>query len=227
MAIERRFGKKTRGVRSTGNRERRAKVLLVLGGIRTEADYFNWIKKALATPGLHVEIEGQGWDPETLFEHAIALKQADERLARKERDPANAYDAVWVVTDVDDFYDHLMRIRPRQDATGVQIAITNPCFESWLNMHHDSSAAPVDRFQAQRRAKELGVVEHANPKRIIPAALEGRYEVAAETARGLATRHENNGTVFPHDSPSTSVDQIVGYLVNRARASAPQLVVNI
>lgn len=223
MAIERSFGEKTGRSRSTGKRERRAKVLLVLGGIRTEAGYFNWVKKALATPGLHIEIEDQGWDPETLFEHAIALKKADQRTARKERDPANTYDAVWVVADVDEFVEHLVRIRQRQDATGVQIAITNPCFESWLNMHHDSSAAPVDRFQAQRRAKELGVVETQNPKRVVTAALEGRFATAAETARRLATRHENNDTLFPHDSPSTSVDQIVGYLIERARASVPQL----
>ena len=223
MAIERKFGEKTRRSRSSGNRERRAKVLLVLGGIRTEVDYFNWVKKALATPGLHIEIEGKGWDPETLFEHAIALKQADQRTARKERDPANTYDAVWVVTDVDDFVDHLIRVRQRQDAAGVQIAITNPCFESWLNMHHDSSAAPVDRFQAQRRAKELGVVELENPKRVVTAALAGRFTTAAETARRLATRHEDNGALFPHDSPSSSVDQIVGYLIERARASVPQL----
>lgn len=226
MAIERNFGKKGSRARVTGKRERRARVLLVLGGVRTEVDYFKWVRKALSTAGLEIEIEGQGWDPESLLEYALTLKKKDERVARKERDPANTYDAVWVVSDVDEFVEHLKRIKQRE-SSGVKIAITNPCFESWLNMHHDDSAAPVDRFEAQCKAKRLGVVESDNPKRIVVSALSGRFGTAAATARSLAQRHFDNGTKFPHDSPSTSVDQIVSYLLARAQASNPHMTLEL
>lgn len=226
MAIERNFGKRGSRTRATGMRERRARVLLVLGGVRTEADYFNWVKKMLATSGLDIKIEGQGWDPESLVAHAVALKEKDEQAARRARDLANTYDAVWVVTDVDEFVDHIKRIKQREP-DGVEVAITNPCFEAWLNMHHDDSAAPVSRFEAQSKAKTLGVVEANNPKRVVISALTGRLEEATTTARRLAARHSRNGTEFPHDSPSTSVDQIVQYLLKRARAANPQMEVEL
>jgi len=194
-------------------------VLLVLGGTETEASYFGWVKKSLDNSGLQIDIEGQGWNPEKLYNRALTLKAQDERTARRDGDPKSTYERVWVVTDVDEFVDDIRRIAPRSNKDKIQVSISNPCFEVWLNMHHDASAAPLDRFQAQRRAKELGVVDPTHPKRIVFSTIEGRFDTAETTAIQLNRRHVNNGTDFPHNCPSTTVHDIVRFLITKASGS--------
>ncbi|WP_415853879.1 RloB family protein [Sinomonas sp. G460-2] len=195
----------------------------MLGGIRTERQYFEYVKGELRTAGIDIELVAEGWTPMKLYEHAIDLRDRDKRDAKKSGDSDNVYDEVWVVSDVDEFVDELKQVKERARGTGVRLAITNPCFEAWLSMHVDGSAAKLDRHQAQDLAKRQGLVDADKVKNIIIDKLRGKFDVAATHARRHAAAHESAKTVFPHDVPASDVDLLVGGLRDRALRSNPNL----
>jgi RloB-like protein len=69
----------------------------------------------------------------------IVTRERDPRgvvdYARKFRDQAvDDYDQVWCVLDVDDFdFGEALAAAHRND---INLAISNPCFELWLLLHH-------------------------------------------------------------------------------------------
>lgn len=219
----RQLGGKRAGARKANVRERRARILIVLGGIQTEPQYFQFVKKELRVSGLDVELLAQGWTPMKLHDHAVDLADRELRRARKSGDAGNGYDEVWVVSDVDEFVDELKQVKERSRTSGVSLAITNPCFEAWLSMHIDGSAAKLDRHQVQARAKLQGLVGGSNNKHINIDALRGKFDEAATHAKRHLKAHEDASTAFPHDVPSTEVHILVEQLRRRALSSNPSL----
>lgn len=214
---------KRAGARRRGTRERRARVLVVLGGVRTEPQYFEYVKRELRVGGLDIELIAEGWTPLKLYEYAIELKAREKRAAKKNGDSDNVYDEVWVVSDVDEFVDELKQMKLTAEKDGISLAITNPCFEAWLSMHIDASGAKLDRHQAQSLAKNQGLVDPDKPKNIIVEKVRGRFDTAATHARRHAAGHQSAGTIFPHDVPASDVDLLVGGLRNHALRSNPNL----
>lgn len=218
---DRRFGGPRQPERRFGTRERRPRFLIVTGGVRTEHQYFEWVQREFRTAGVELHLESEGYSPRGLLEVAIKKRDQDARDARRSGDSSNTYEEVWVVTDVDEFVTELREVSTAAESRGVRVAVSNPCFEAWLVMHVDGSAAPVDRFQAQSKAKQLGLVDPNNDKIPVTSVLRGKFQIAAGRADSLIARHEGNGTVFPHDTPSTRVHLLVRRLEEKVRESKP------
>jgi hypothetical protein len=119
-----------RAGRRASFRDPRLRILVVCSGERTEPDYFLGLKRHLRNPAVQVKLKAKGRAPVDLVRYArsIAPKGADE------------FDELWCVVDSDEY--DLEPAVALATELGVQLAVSNPCFELWLLLHHQDCAAP-------------------------------------------------------------------------------------
>jgi hypothetical protein len=65
-----------------------------------------------------------------------------------------AYDEVWCVLDVDE-HPKLHEARQLANARGIELAISNPCFELWLLLHFRESPGAQHRHALQNMMKQF------------------------------------------------------------------------
>jgi hypothetical protein len=120
-------------------REPRLRLLVVCGGERTELDYFKSLNGTLRNPAVQIQLVGKGRAPRDLVKHArkIAPPGGDE------------FDEVWCVVDSDNFV--LEPVVALATKLNVRLAVSNPCFELWLLLHHQDCEAPLCDEKAVRR----------------------------------------------------------------------------
>jgi len=180
-------------------RERRRRILILCEGRRTEPGYFRALRSAFRNRLVVVEIDDRTGVPKTLVEHASERKKEAEREARSRRDPFLAYDEVWCVFDVDE-HPHLPDARQQARDNGINLAISNPCFELWALLHFQHQTAYLERQNVQRKLRRHlpGYDKDLPFERLHPA-----YEQAVERAQELERRCETAGK--RGDNPSTGV----------------------
>jgi hypothetical protein len=148
----------------------------------------------------------------TLVDAACAAKRAGR----------TEVDQYWCVFDVESpkpkQHPHLVRACDKARANQVHVAISNPCFELWLVLHLRDQTAHLSTDDAVRLRASL---DGSRGKHLEPATFVPRWRQASHRARSLRTRHRRDGTVFPEDNPSSSVDLLLAQIeeqVDRARA---------
>ncbi|MGH3936853.1 MAG: RloB family protein [Pseudonocardiaceae bacterium] len=112
-------------------REPRLRLLVVCGGQRTEPDYFRGLKVHLRNPAVQIRLKAKVCAPRDLVAHARRIAPAG----------ADEFDEVWCVVDSDEFdLEPAVALAAKLD---VRLAVSNPCFELWLLLHHQACAAPL------------------------------------------------------------------------------------
>src|SRR4051812_45462119 len=139
--------------RRVARREPKRRILVVCEGGVTEAGYFKNLRAAFRNPLVVVEIDDQGGVPKTLVERAAARKREAERDAKSRRDEFLSYDEVWCVFDVDE-HPHLPDARQQARDNGIELAVSNPCFELWALLHFQDHTAHIERGDARRRLRQ-------------------------------------------------------------------------
>jgi hypothetical protein len=123
---------------------------------------------------------------------------AAERLADPE------VDQCWCVFDVEWPQNHpdLPAAVELAASSGVRLAISNPCFELWLILHHEDLQRFVATDKAERYSRKLDgrCGKSIDAARYMPL----RWE-AARRAELLEQRHSRNGVAFPQDNPSSGM----------------------
>lgn len=177
----------------------RRRILIVCEGEVTEPDYFNTFRRDLRNPLVEVEIDGRGGPPKTLVERAARRKRKAESEARRESDAYLGYDEVWCVFDVDD-HAHLAAAREQARRAGIQLAVSNPCFELWALLHFQAQTARIERKRAGERLRRHlpGYEKSLSFERLKPG-----YPQAVERAQHLDRCCDESGR--PGDNPSTGV----------------------
>lgn len=170
-------------------------------GQATEPEYIDALKRLpefAEAISIDIEIEETGASPMTLVELACAAKR------RADLD----IDFYWCVFDVESPQAHPYLDRARQMArdNDVNLAISNPCFELWLILHHVDQAAYLTTDAAVKRRSEL---DGSDGKHLDPAFYMDRRKAAVRRAKRLRRKHELDGTPFPGDNPSSSFDEFV------------------
>lgn len=122
--------------RAPGTREARRRPLVVCGAAVTESAYVRGLVRDVANPAVTVRISTKPCAPSQLVEYA----EEQRRLAGDE------FDEVWCVFDVDEFQDVPRAMRDAR-AAGVEVAVSNPCFELWLILHFCGHAAYAGTFR--------------------------------------------------------------------------------
>ncbi len=170
-------------------------VVVFTEGKKSEPEYVNELKKLPhidENVALNVEVRPEHGVPLTLVKLAVA-RQTDREV-----------DECWCIFDVEWPKNH-----PNLDAAvslaqenDVKLAISNPCFEVWLTLHHKE----LNKFEYTATVES---VSRALDKRAGKSIDAARYmplrRKAAERAQNLDARHRRNGTKFPHDNPSSGM----------------------
>ena len=221
------------------SKPRNKRFLIYSGGIVTEVEYFQYIRQHLfgdyvkslriksGEVGDPVRVEADGVDPKTLVEGAAKLLREDKKDAKKESyDP---FAVVWAVTDVDDFGKNGDKLRAAVDKghqSGVEVIISNPCFDVWLIDHKQSCPLSYTQTsECEKLAKKLGLVDMSrnrnNPKHIRQEAIARKYAAAVKNAQ----KHMSERQCRIRDSrpssgdyaPWTDVPKIVDTLIDEYR----------
>jgi hypothetical protein len=141
---------------------------------------------------LNIEIHPEQGTPMTLVQMA----------AKRLKDPE--VDECWCLFDVEwpQHHPHLPEAVDAAERAGVRVAISNPCFELWLMLHHQDHTGFLDTAAAERQSRRL---DGRKGKSIDAAVYIPLRKAAAERAAALAKRHAKNGTRFPEDNPSSGM----------------------
>lgn len=214
---------------------RSKRFLIYSGGTVTEVEYFQYVRRHLFGSYVKnlriksgeaddpVRVEADGVDPKTLVDSAAKLLHEDKKDAKKESyDP---FAVVWAVTDVDDFGKNGDKLHAAVDEghrNGVEVIISNPCFDVWLIDHERSCPLSYTQTsECEKLAKRLGLIDmdrnRNNPKHICQEAIAGKYATAAKNAqRHMSEQHRRIRDCRPSSedyAPWTDVPKIVDTLI--------------
>jgi hypothetical protein len=192
--------------RKVATRKPRKTLLVFCEGERTEPEYLNALKRQprvrdVAAVDLRVEAGRGGSVPQALVSMA-----ADART--RAMDEEAEIDEFWCVFDVEWPKNHpgLKDAIERARQNGVQLAVSNPCFELWLILHFQDCGAWLNNDHARRLRREL---DGAGDKGIDAAKYMPRTGAAAYRAAALESRHLRNQTPFPDDNPSSGMHRLL------------------
>jgi hypothetical protein len=137
-------------------------------GERTEPVYLEALKrrpevKDVASVDLRIEaVHGM---PETLVSSAI-------KAHNKSADEEGEVDEFWCVFDVEWPRNHPRLREAVQQArgNGINLAISNPCFELWLILHFERHSSWLDNDSARRRRRQFDGApdKNLNPSKYMP-----------------------------------------------------------
>lgn len=188
-----------RPARRKATREPKRRLLVVCEGRVTEPQYLRGLERWVRNNSIEIKIPDKHGVPLTLVKQAVELKESADRQAKHEKDRFLAYDEVWCVFDVDE-HPGLNDARQLAQARGIELAVSNPCFELWLLLHFRESPG------ARHRDDVLGLVAEKLPgyhKHLRFDDLARGVDDAERRARALQTQADEEGE--PHRNPTTGL----------------------
>ena len=183
--------------RKVGTQKVKRVIVVFCEGEGSEPDYVNGLiqlPEVANNASLNVQLSTQHGVPYTLVDKAVNLKKLDPEV-----------DECWCLFDVEWPQNHprLQEAVNRANAVeGVHVAVSNPCFEVWLLMHYRKVTAFLTTDQAEQQSR---AEDGREGKHIVAGKYMGNRAQAAQRARELEVRHQQNGTVLPHDNPSSGM----------------------
>lgn len=195
--------------RTPGTRPVRRTMRLYVEGEATEVEYIDALRRlpqVRDSLAVTIVIAMRGAVPLTL------VSQARNDRKRSDLD----IDELWCVFDVEQPQQHpnLREAVSMARANGIRLAVSNPCFELWLILHLAEQTAFLSTDDAVRLRRQL---DGSGSKHLDPTEYMEHRAVASARAARLRDRHTRNGTLFPDDDPSTSVDKLVIAVEQSAR----------
>jgi len=155
--------------------------LIVCEGEKSEPDYLNGIKPLCRVPLVEIEVVGGAGVTKTVVQTAVKRKKEAEIRARKSGNGFENYDEVWCVIDVDDHPKLDEALQQARD-NNVKVALSNPCFELWVILHHRDERKAVDRSKLQSECAR----HHKRSDKHVPfELLWPLYETAKKNASAL------------------------------------------
>ncbi|WP_290856938.1 RloB family protein [Hamadaea sp.] len=164
-------------------------------GRNSEPDYINGLRRLpeiANDTALNLELHPEQGVPLTL------VRMAADRL----RDPE--VDECWCIFDVEwpQHHPNLHDAKQLAAARGVRLAISNPCFELWLVLHHRDYTKFATTDAAESESRRL---DGRAGKSIDSTAYMPLRRQAARRAERLEQTHRKNSTYFPDDNPSSQM----------------------
>ena len=128
-------------------------ILIVTEGKVTEPEYLDGFARATKNPRVHIEVRGGAGVPKTIVESAKELKNEAEKQARGAKDDNLRYNEVWCVFDFDE-HPNIPDAKQMARDNGIELAMSNPCFELWLWLHFADQPGMQHRHDLQRKMKQ-------------------------------------------------------------------------
>ncbi len=179
-------------------------ILVFVEGARTEDGYVkHWWRLNRRNVIVTID-EFTGAAPLPLVERAVAVRKQEMLDARRGR--GRPHDEIWCVFDVDE-HPKLAEAIQLAERSGIEVAVSHPCFELWLILHYRDQTAYIEPDGAQRVAKELLKCGKTLSAQAL-GELVVRYPDAAKRAKYLDKMHERNGSP-PRSNPSSETWKLV------------------
>jgi hypothetical protein len=117
-------------------------------------------------------------------------------------------DEFWCVFDVEwpRNHPHLPEAIAKGVANNIRLAISNPCFELWLILHYHNHGSWLDNSAAVELRRQL---DGSTNKSLDAAKYMSLIEDAVRRAAALDTRHQRDGSEFPHNNPSSGMHYLI------------------
>ena len=185
--------------RKTSKRRERRTIYVFCEGEKSEPNYLRGIKGLGTVRGqvsLSIVVDSRSGAPKRIVNRAIK-KIVDEEI-----------DECWCIFDVEapQAHPNIENIIELAAKNGVKIAVSNPCFELWLVLHHQDCFAYVTTSDIVKASEDL---EKRPSKGINPSFYMDHIAKAVERADKLRARHKKNNTTFPNDNPSTGMPDFI------------------
>lgn len=167
---------------------------MVCGAEKTETAYLKGLRDDMMAATVSMKLTEKALSPDQVVTYA---RDSFDR---------NDFDEVWCVLDVDSFEKDGGKVTQAVAAAAkanINLAISNPCFEVWLLLHHrafDLHCANCDAVVQHLRAK-MGSYDKV---RLDYRHFAGSVQQAVERARALDPTGKNYAR-----NPSTSVWRLV------------------
>ena len=190
------------------HRARKKRYLVVAGGAVTEKQYF---KRFASIYDVVIEYQQKNESPEHLADFARKLKEEDERDIS-----TDCYEKIWVVVDVDDFHGHSQAAKTCKD-NGIELIISNPCFEVWL-LDHVSVCPPSFTLTStvESAAAKAGIVGGNRNKYVNVELIDSEHLDAAirnAERHNTAGNRQGRNTLAPHHeqeyAPWTDMPKVI------------------
>lgn len=128
-------------------------ILVLTEGRVTEPEYLRGFLAWRKNPRVWVEIAPAHGVPLTLVGRAVELQAAAARAAKRAKDENLRFEQVWCVFDIDE-HPHVASAVQLAQQHGIQLAISNPCFELWLLLHLRESPGARHRHDVHDLLRE-------------------------------------------------------------------------
>lgn len=193
--------------RQPGSKAPRSVTLIVCEG-ETEQIYLKAARQRyrLSTAEIVIADNTKGSAPASVVALAEEKYQADD-----------GYDQIFCVFDRDSHEsfqrarDRIVTLRTRaKNPIPIDEAVSVPCFEVWILLHHERTDAPYNRCAdvVQRiRQQHIPGYQKANQK--ITAELMERLDSALANAEWLAQR-----AAIAHSNPSTAIHKVIQHFLS-------------
>ena len=183
--------------------------LIVCEGTQTEPEYSREMRH-LERSLIELKLS-PGGVPKTLVERAVEMKNAAAGMAKRQKDDNLEYDHVWCVFDIDE---HPFVPEAKQQArdNGIEVAVSNPCFELWALLHFRDQRAHIERGPLHHECKQY-MPEYE--KRLPTSQLHPLCDDALQRARDLDQWQKARGC--DGANPSTGVHRLMEQLRKAGR----------
>lgn len=192
--------------RRVATRQPRKTLLIFCEGKRTEPEYLEALKRQpaihdVAAVDLRVETGHGGSVPKTLLSMAVEAR-------RRAVDEDGEIDEFWCVFDVEWPRNHpdLKEAIESGRREGIELAISNPCFELWLILHFQDHTKWSVNEDVRRLRRQL---DGSTDKGLDAAKYMPLFADARRRASELDKLHRQNGTAFPNDNPSSGMHRLI------------------
>jgi hypothetical protein len=139
-----------------------------------------------------------GGVPKTLVERAVAMKKDAAARAKREKDENCNYDQVWCVFDIDE-HPFVPEVKLQARDNGIEVAVSNPCFELWALLHFCDQRAHIGRGALHHKCKEYmpGYESELPSSQLHPLYAEALQRAMAldewQRSRGCAEANPSTG----------------------------------
>jgi hypothetical protein len=177
----------------------RLTILVWCGATRTEPDYLNGLRRRFRGSGVTIKVRSAGVAPDALVRTAVSYRDSKG---------SGVYDQVWCVVDTDQFDMDAAATEARR--SGVDLAVSNRCFELWLLLHHaDCRSYCANCTEVARRLRRY-IPTYDKAQVAFSDFADGVLD-AVKRAREL-----DPAGVKHHRNPSTSVWRLVEQIVEES-----------
>lgn len=178
-------------------------VVVFSNGEVRERMYFHWMMHHCER--LRLEFFSDPISPDDLLKD-VKAKKAEYDLTAAEEMP----DTYYTVTDVDHFYNDILRSKAGYENEGINLIISNPCFEVWLyyskrDDKFEGFEMPEDRLKLSQKVKQFlndkipGGVNPAKAVFDIKANIVNARKNYGEDVKGIPVQFATNMFVLAED----------------------------